>query len=131
VLRKAAQGARAMSEGDDPPPLHNLDTRLRAARERQGKGRNDTEGSALPAESGAGIGYRVSVELFAGMIFGGGIGWLLDRWLGTKPWLLVSLFILGAGAGLLNSYRAAMRADDVAPEIPPANEPGQEGRKKD
>ena len=120
-----------MSEGDNPPPIQNLEARLRAARERQGEGQNEAEGSALPAESGAGIGYRVSVELFAGMLFGGGIGWLLDRWLGTKPWLLVGLFILGAGAGLLNSYRAAMKADDAEPQTPSVDERGQERRKKD
>jgi hypothetical protein len=33
----------------------------------------------------------------------GGItaGWLLDRWLGTKPWLLVTGLILGGAAGFL------------------------------
>jgi ATP synthase protein I len=52
----------------------------------------------------------VSVELFAGMLFGGGVGWFLDRWLGTKPWLLVGMFLLGSAAGLLNAYRAIKRA---------------------
>jgi len=33
------------------------------------------------------------------------IGWLLDRWLGTKPWLILVFFILGFAAGLLNVYR--------------------------
>jgi ATP synthase protein I len=120
-----------MSEGGNPPPIKDLEARLRAARERQGEGRNVAEESALPAESGAGIGYRVSVELFAGMLFGGGIGWLLDRWLGTRPWLLVGLFILGAGAGLLNSYRAAMTAGEKEPDVPPPDGRGQRGRRKD
>jgi ATP synthase protein I len=38
---------------------------------------------------------------------GGGIGWLLDRWLGTLPLFLLVFFVLGAVAGLLNVFRAA------------------------
>jgi ATP synthase protein I len=49
--------------------------------------------------------------LFAGMLFGGGLGWFLDKQFGTKPWLLVGLFLLGSAAGLLNSYRAIKRAE--------------------
>jgi len=35
-----------------------------------------------------------------------GAGWLLDRWLGTKPWLMIVFFFLGAAAGIMNVYRA-------------------------
>jgi ATP synthase protein I len=58
---------------------------------------------------------RVATELVAGLVVGVVIGLLLDRWLGTKPWLLVVFFLLGAAAGLLNVYRAMaaqMRATD-------------------
>lgn len=99
-----------MSEGEPPPPLKDLDARLRAARERQDSDPNKQQ-PVLRSEQGAGAGYRVSVELFAGMLFGGGVGWLLDRLLGTKPWLMVVLFILGSAAGLLNAYRAMKRAE--------------------
>jgi ATP synthase protein I len=40
--------------------------------------------------------------------FGGGLGWLLDRWLGTRPIFLVVMFVLGAAAGILNVMRAAV-----------------------
>ena len=30
----------------------------------------------------------------------------LDRWLGTTPWGLIGMFFLGAGAGIVNVYRA-------------------------
>jgi ATP synthase protein I len=33
------------------------------------------------------------------------VGLLLDRWLGTKPWLFLLFFVLGAAAGILNVYR--------------------------
>jgi len=53
-----------------------------------------------------GIGFRIGVDLAAALAVGLGIGYLLDAWLGTKPWLLVLFFFLGAGAGVLNVYRA-------------------------
>ena len=34
---------------------------------------------------------------------------LLDRWLGTTPFLLIVFFFLGAAAGMLNVYRTATR----------------------
>ena len=33
------------------------------------------------------------------------IGWLLDRWLGTGPWLLVAGIVLGAAAGFYEFIR--------------------------
>jgi ATP synthase protein I len=53
-----------------------------------------------------GIGFRIGVDVAAALAVGLGIGYLLDAWLGTKPWLLVVFFFLGAGAGILNVYRA-------------------------
>ena len=77
-----------------------------------------------------GIGFRIGVDVAAALAVGLGIGYLLDVWLGTKPWLLVVFFFLGAGAGILNVYRAVMgmgyqvgfRRSDGAPtrhEAPP------------
>jgi F0F1-type ATP synthase assembly protein I len=33
------------------------------------------------------------------------LGYLLDRWLGTAPWLLLVLTVLGIVSGLLSLYR--------------------------
>jgi ATP synthase protein I len=32
---------------------------------------------------------------------------LLDRWLGSSPWLLIVFFVLGAAAGIMNVIRVA------------------------
>lgn len=53
-----------------------------------------------------GLAFRIGVELVAGLVVGGGIGWLLDRWLNTGPLLLIVFFFLGAAAGMLNVWRA-------------------------
>ena len=47
----------------------------------------------------SGLAYAAAFSLFAAVIAGLGVGWLLDRWLGTRPWLLVTGLILGAAAG--------------------------------
>jgi F0F1-type ATP synthase assembly protein I len=38
--------------------------------------------------------------LVGGVLIGGGIGWLLDRWMHTAPWLALVLGFLGFGAGI-------------------------------
>jgi ATP synthase protein I len=52
-----------------------------------------------------GIGFRAGVELVSALVVGVGIGWLLDRWLGTWPWLFLLFFVIGSAAGMMNVYR--------------------------
>lgn len=42
----------------------------------------------------------MSLELLAGILVWGGVGWLVDHWLGTWPWLFAVGVFLGFGAGL-------------------------------
>ena len=97
-----------MAEDDRRATHDELDKRLRGVRKayQQGTGR-----SSKPASSGGGeklgVGMRIAVELVAGVVAGAFIGLLADRWLGTKPWLLIVGFVLGCGAAFLNVYRVA------------------------
>ena len=34
-----------------------------------------------------------------------GLGWLLDRWLGTAPWLVVTGIVVGSGVGFYQFVR--------------------------
>ena len=43
------------------------------------------------------------------------IGWALDRWLGTAPFLMVVFLVLGAAAGIMNVFRAAKAMQAKAP----------------
>ncbi len=92
--------------------MDELDARLRKAR-----GERPVEGGPEPRNgagigTGMGMGVRVGVELISGIAVGGGIGYGLDRWLGTKPWLLLVFFFLGAAASVLNIYRAVQGLDE-------------------
>jgi ATP synthase protein I len=56
-----------------------------------------------------GIAYAAAISLFAAVVSGLLLGWLLDRWLGTKPWLLVVGVTLGSVAGFYEFIRSTSR----------------------
>jgi len=49
--------------------------------------------------------------MVAGVGVGAFVGYWLDRWLGTSPWLLIVFFFLGSAAGMLNVYRVVTGID--------------------
>jgi len=68
---------------------------------------NDSDPRPTADASGFARGFRLSTELVAGVLVGGAIGWLLDRWLGISPWGMIVFLLLGFAAGVLNVMRAA------------------------
>ena len=89
-------------DGGSPPD--DLDSRLKRAR----RAPSADSGPATP-RSGLAMAFRLAAEMVSALIVGGAIGWFLDRWLDTTPWLLLFFLLLGAVAGMSNAYRTAMR----------------------
>ena len=56
-----------------------------------------------------GSAFKLGTELVAAVAVGTIIGFLLDIWFDTEPWLLIIFFFLGAAAGMLNVIRTANR----------------------
>ena len=56
-----------------------------------------------------GSAFKLGTELVAAVGVGTIIGFILDNWFGTKPWLMIIFFFLGAAAGMLNVIRTANR----------------------
>lgn len=99
-------------ESSKSPGPDDFDARLRAARARENVVSKRVESQDGAARTGMGLGFRIAIELVAGVAVGTGIGYVLDRAFGSRPWLMVVFFFLGAAAGVLNVYRAAKGLDD-------------------
>ena len=86
----------------DPRQSDDLDSRIARARAAE-----DARAGVPPRASAKGYaqGSRVLAELIGAPIGGGLIGWLLDKWLGTAPWLLLILLVLAIVAAFRNIYR--------------------------
>lgn len=88
--------------GKQPPSSQkDFDARLSAAQ------RANQPKPPVAGGSSLGIAFRMSADLVSAVVVGGVIGWFLDEWLGTAPWLLLLFFFLGVAAGIMNVMRTA------------------------
>jgi ATP synthase protein I len=110
LLRERGMADDAREEGQD----RSDDAALAARLSRLGKRLGDERAARPPQQdvrradsSALARGLRLSSELVAGVLVGAVIGWSLDYWVGTKPWGLIVLVLLGFAAGVLNVMRSA------------------------
>ena len=87
--------------------LTSLDERLRQAQQAETK----RTGVAKPDENYR-LGMRILGELIGAPFGGAVIGFVLDRWFGTKPLLLLLLLFVGFGVGVRNIIRLSKTAPD-------------------
>jgi len=81
-------------------------TRLKIAKSKiknQVQSDNEKKGSFM------GSAFKLGTELVAAVAVGTIIGFILDSWFDTKPWLIIIFFFLGTAAGILNVIRTANR----------------------
>ena len=55
-------------------------------------------------------GQLVLSQLVGAPLGGGIVGWLLDRWFGTRPWLMLVMLFLGFAVGFWNVVRIANKS---------------------
>jgi ATP synthase protein I len=113
-----------MSDSDDRNrELEAFTAKVKAVQDRRTKSATRSAAAAGASTGQMGLGFRISVELLATLGVGTGMGYVLDRWLQTGPWLMLTFFMLGAAAGMRNVIRTATaalkKADETAPEPPP------------
>ena len=89
----------------DEEKLQELKERIQTAKS------TSTNKQNTKKESGAGFGFKISTEIIAALVVGVGIGLIVDKYLGTKPFGLIIFFIFGALAGFLNVYRVMRRIE--------------------
>jgi len=59
----------------------------------------------------------MGVELISATLTWAGIGWLVDRWLGTAPWFLAIGALLGNAAGIYLIWLRGARMDAAAADL--------------
>ncbi len=79
-------------------------TRLEIAKNKILKKTNISKQSS---SSNLGVAFKMSTEMVAAVVVGTIIGFILDNWFGTKPWLILIFFFVGVVAGILNVVRSA------------------------
>jgi len=94
-----------MSEGRPPDPLARLGEEIDKARAERIRRQPVVQNRSV-LQQGLGLGFRIGIELVVAIVVAIGLGWAIDRWLGTRPWGMIVLFFLGVAAGMLNVYRA-------------------------
>ncbi len=62
-----------------------------------------------PQTTNIGQAFKLSTELVAAVLVGTIIGFILDNWFDTKPWLIIIFFFVGVVAGILNVIRSAKK----------------------
>jgi ATP synthase protein I len=83
-----------------------LGRKIKEARARDGE-----KQASVPGKAANGSALRAATDLVAGVFVGGFLGYWIDRWIGSKPWGMVILLLLGFTAGFLNIYRAQTGQD--------------------
>ena len=102
----------------DEPSLDELGGRISKARYEAGLEKTAAELEALEKGAGVDLGaaWRISIEIVVALVVCTAIGWALDYWFGTKPWLMLLFLFLGGAAGINNAVRTALRMDARAME---------------
>lgn len=86
-----------------PDDIKQMEERIKRIQAQEDSARKHKKES--PFVYASKTGFRVATELLSGVLVGAGLGFLLDRYLGTQPWFLIFFLFLGGAAGFLNVYR--------------------------
>jgi ATP synthase protein I len=84
----------------------DFETRLKIAKS---KIKKNSQTDSEKKGSIMGGAFKLSTELVSAVVVGTIIGFILDSWFDTKPWLIIIFFFLGTAAGILNVIRTAKR----------------------
>ena len=79
-------------------------TRLKIAKN---KAKSKKSNKNSESSSNMGAAFKMSTELVSAVVVGTIIGFILDNWFGTKPWLILIFFFAGVIAGIMNVVKSA------------------------
>ena len=86
--------------------LKEIDVRLKIAKKKinDNKRKNNQSRSSV-----VGNAFKISTELVSTVVVASIIGFFLDSWFDTKPWLIIVFFVIGITAGIMNVVKSAKK----------------------
>jgi len=108
----------------------DLASRIASAKRERDIEDNKASASATPEMSGMARGMRIGTEFIAAILVGTGFGYLIDLGLGTSPWGLLTMFLVGFAAGILNVTRVVAQMNAASPP-PPGSDLGPDVEDED
>ena len=86
--------------------IKEISTRLEIAKKnlKKNKAKHNSSNTASLGKA-----LKISTELVAAVVVGSTIGFILDNWFDTKPWLTIIFFFMGVTAGILNVIKSAKK----------------------
>ena len=101
----------------------DLASRIASAKRERAVEANRASASGPPEMSGMARGMRIGTEFIAAILVGAGIGYFIDLGLGTSPWGLLIMLMVGFAAGILNVTRVVAQMNAASPP-PPGSDMG-------
>lgn len=102
----------------------DLASRIASAKRERDIEDNRASRDASPGMSGLARGLRIGTEFIAAILVGSLFGYLIDLGLGTSPWGLLIMFLVGFAAGILNVTRVVAQMNAASPSPPPGSDLG-------
>lgn len=116
VWREGMKQSGKYGKPDDRPGtgleqrLESLEARLNQRRpdeEKAGKGSKPVD-----SRSGFATALRLSSGFISAILVGAGIGYLIDTFVGTRPWGMIVFLMIGFAAGIVNVLRSSGELSD-------------------
>lgn len=85
--------------------LKDLEKKIHEAR--HGKEPSEKEAARIRQAQNSKMAMQAGYEFVASVMLSAVLGYFIDKWLGTAPLFLISLFFLGTGAGFMSIYRVS------------------------
>lgn len=94
---------------------HDLASRIASAKRERDLEDKRASGDASADTTGLARGLRIGSEFVAAILVGTGIGYLIDLGLGTSPWGMLILFMVGFAAGIRNVIQVVTEMNSASP----------------
>ena len=86
--------------------LKEISARLKIAKKKINDNKRENNQSR---SSVVGNAFKISTELVSTVVVASIIGFILDSWFDTKPWLIIVFFVIGITAGIMNVVKSAKK----------------------